>query len=266
MATDPRRVIIGTITKPARSTFMFCRELQKPDDPKKADAPARCRTSILFSKDDEATYDRVMDAIIAAGEKKFGKDFNVNSKRISIPLMDGDELADDPEYSVGEEARGMWFISSSAYKLPQVVDRDNQRIIDPDDLDDCVRSGNYFLFSVTMKGFDNESRGVRCELNNLMFVKEGDRLDGGASAEQDFAEFAEDEPTSSRRGRNDDDSRSSRRRGSDDDDEPRSSRRRGRSDDDEPRGRSDDDDEPRGRRGRDRDDAPRSRRRRGYDD
>ncbi|MBL4909157.1 MAG: DUF2815 family protein, partial [Alteromonadaceae bacterium] len=91
-----------------------------------------------------------------------------------------------------EEAKGMWMLSTSCYKVPQLVDKSGQRVIDPEELEEMMVSGNYFLFSVTMKGFDNESKGVRAELNNLMFQKTGERLDGSASAESDFGDYATD--------------------------------------------------------------------------
>lgn len=189
MAIDTRKVIIGTPSKPARSTFMFCRTLKEPED---GEGYARGTCAILFSKKDKKMYDKVQRAIKEAGKKKFGEKFNPKSRKYSNPLRDGDELFEDDEYTVGEEAKGMWFLSTSCYKVPQLVDQANQRVIDPETVEEMMVSGNYFLFSVTMKGFDNESKGVRAELNNLMFIKEGDRLDGSASAEQDFESYAMD--------------------------------------------------------------------------
>ena len=190
MAETKTKVIIGTTKNPARSTFMFCRVLKQPED---GEGPAKGTCGILFSKKDKATLAKVEKAIATAGEKKFGNNFNASSRKYSIALKDGDELYEDPEYSVGEEAKGMWFISTTAYKVPQMVDKQGNKIFDPDELDEKMVSGNYFLFSVTFKPFDNESKGVRAELNNLMFVKEGERLDGSASAEEDFADFASDD-------------------------------------------------------------------------
>jgi hypothetical protein len=221
MAIDKRKVIIGTPESPARSSFMFCRVLKEPEDDTKGTARGTC--AILFSKKDKKTHAKVLAAIEEAGKKKFGVKFNASSRKYSNPIRDGDELADDEEYSVGDEARGMWFISTSCYKVPQIVDESAQRIIDPEEIEEKMASGNYFCFSVTFKGFDNESKGVRGELNNLMFIKKGDRLDGSASAEDDFQEYAmdsnnddddadEEEEDSPRRSRKSSSRRSKKRR------------------------------------------------------
>jgi len=198
MAVNPAKVIIGTPDKPCRSSFMFCRTLQEPSEEQKAKNPKATATgssAFLFSKKDKKMYKRVVAAIKAAGKKKFGDKFkfDLNSRKYTCALRDGDELFEDEEYSVGEEAKGMWFVSTKCYKVPQLVDRRGQRVLDPDDVEEKMSSGNYFLASVTFKGFDNESKGVRAEISNLMHIKDGDRLDGSASAEQDFASYAKDD-------------------------------------------------------------------------
>lgn len=195
MAVNPAKVIVGSPEKPCRSSFMFCRSLTEPTEEQKAKNPKATATgssAFLFSKKDKGTYKKVMAAIKAAGKKKFGDKFNPSSRKYSIAIRDGNELYEDEDYSVGEEAKGMWFISTKCYKVPQLVDQHNQRVIDPDAVDDMMCSGNYFLPSITFKAFDNESKGVRAELNNLMYIKEGERLDGSSSAESDFEEYAVD--------------------------------------------------------------------------
>lgn len=216
-AKNPSRVIIGTPEKPVRSSFMFCRTLKEPTEEQKQKNPKATATgtsSFLFSKKDKATYKKVVAAITAAGKKKHGDKykFDVNSRKYLSPLRDGDELYEDEDYATGEEAKGMWVVATKCYKVPQLVDSDNERVLDPEERDNMMSSGNFFLASITFKGFDNESKGVRGELNNLMFIKEGERLDGSASAEQDFAGYAMDSDNDYDNDDNDDD---------DDDDTPR---------------------------------------------
>jgi len=181
------KMVIGSIESPARSSYMFCRKLRESDD---GEGPSKGTCAILFSKDDEDTYDLVMNAIQSVGEKKFGDKYRPTSKKYRNPLQDGDELCEDEDFAIGEEAKGMWFLSTSCYSVPQVVNTDVERIIDPEELDEVITSGNYFLFSIEFKSYDNESKGVRAQLNNLMFVKEGERLDGKSSAESDFGQLA----------------------------------------------------------------------------
>lgn len=168
-----------------RSSYMFCNRLETDEHGNK-----KCRTAILIPKKDTKTVKAIEAAIKAAATEKFGNDINVKSRKFKYPLRDGDaELADGD--ITGDHMKDHYFINATGYKLPGVVDEDLNPIDDPEELEDILVSGYYFRFSITMKAFDNESRGVRAVLNNIMFVKEGDRLDGGVSAEDDFADFAD---------------------------------------------------------------------------
>ena len=176
------------ITGKARSSYMRVTKLQEDDN-----GNMICSSGILIPKKDKATVTAIREAIRSVAEKKFGSEIDIfKSKKMRQPLLDGDELADDPESSIGDEARGCYFLNAKAYKLPGVVDKHNERIIDIDELDEICVSGYYFRFSLTFKAYDNESKGVRALLNNLMFMGEGERLDGGKSAEQEFEDYAED--------------------------------------------------------------------------
>ena len=177
------------ITGKARSSYMRVTKLQEDDN-----GNMICSSGILIPKKDKVTVTAIREAIRSVAEKKFGSEIDIfKSKKMRQPLLDGDELADDPESSIGDEARGCYFLNAKAYKLPGVVNKHNERIIDIDELDEICVSGYYFRFSLTFKAYDNESKGVRALLNNLMFMGEGERLDGGKSAEQEFEDYAEDD-------------------------------------------------------------------------
>jgi len=177
------------ITGKARSSFMRVIKLEEDDNGNKV-----CKTGIMIPKKDRKTVKALKETIQAVARQKFGNEIDIfKSKKMHNPLLDGDEAADDPEIpSVGNESRGYYLLNAKAYKLPQVVDKHNERITDIDELEEICVSGFWFRFSLTFKAFDNESRGVRVLLNNLMFVEEGERLDGGKSAEEDFEDFAEE--------------------------------------------------------------------------
>ena len=52
-------------------------------------------------------------------------------------------------------------------------------------------SGCICRVSITFFGFDIDgNKGVGASLNNIMKVRDGERLDGATNAEDDFAEFA----------------------------------------------------------------------------
>ena len=178
------------ITGKARSTFMKVLKLEESNGNK------ICSTGILIPKKDKKTIAKIRATIKDVAQKKLGKEVDIfKSKRLRNPLHDADELIDDPESSVGKESAGCYIINAKAYKIPQVVNKHNERITDFDELEEICISGYYFYFSLTFKAFDVEteqgrSKGVRCLLNNLMFLGEGERLDGGKSAEEDFEDFA----------------------------------------------------------------------------
>lgn len=177
------------ITGKARSTFMRVLKLEEDDNGNRT-----CKTGIMIPKSDKKTVAKIKATIDAVAKQKFGSEINIfKSKKLHNPLIDGDEAADDPEIpSLGNEVRGHYLLNAKAYKLPQIVDKHNERITDFEELEEICVSGNYFYFSITFKAFSNESKGVRVLLNNLMFIEEGERLDGGKSAEEDFADFAEE--------------------------------------------------------------------------
>ncbi|PHS61163.1 MAG: hypothetical protein COB09_18410 [Thalassobium sp.] len=186
---NPFKVLLGSKGSPVRSSFMFVRELQEDEHGNK-----KCKTGILLPKSDTATFKKMVKAVNAAGQKKFGSKFNVKTTNKNVPFRDGDKLAKDPDSSVGKEAKGHWVLTAIGYKLPDIQNRKNEKIIDDDEIEETARSGNYFLISVTFKGFEKGGNsGVRTELNNIMYVKEGEALDGSMSGEDEFREHAMDD-------------------------------------------------------------------------
>lgn len=176
------------VTGLARSSYMKVLKLVEDDNGNR-----KCGTSILIPKSDKKTVKKIKAAINLAAKKKLGDKTKIfESQKLKNPLKDGDVLAADPETSNGKESEGHYIISTTSYKVPQVVDKHNERITDPDELESICVSGFYFHFSIEFRGFEvdveggGKSRGVRCLLNNLMFVKEGERFDGGTDAEEDF--------------------------------------------------------------------------------
>ncbi len=183
------------VTGVCRSSYMYCRELTLPKKRKDSDADPKvktCRTQILIPKKDKKTVRLIEAAVEAAARKKFGSDINIQSRKFKHPLRDGDEELKEGEIE-GDHYRKHYFLNATGYKLPGVVNQYNERVEDPDDLDEIVVSGYKFRFSITARGFDVDSRGVRFILNNLMFMKEDERLDGSMDAEDEFEEYGEED-------------------------------------------------------------------------
>lgn len=130
--------------------------------------------TLLFDK--TADLKQLKADIDAALKAKFG---NKIPKEWKNPLRDG-ETKDQPEY------QGMVFASFRCYEnqKPRVVDAHNQPIAQESGE---FYSGCYARVSYKAKGFDtNGSKGVRLELCNIQKVRDGERLDGRTTPEQDF--------------------------------------------------------------------------------
>jgi hypothetical protein len=142
--------------------------------------------SVLIPKSDEKTVKLVKAAIKAAVAE--GKDSKFGGKvpsNIKLPLRDGDEeRADDPAYA------GHYFFNANSNRRPSVVDKTVSPILDPDEF----YSGCYGRVSVNFYSFNtNGNKGVAAGLNNIQKVKDGERLGGGSSAEEDFGSFADED-------------------------------------------------------------------------
>lgn len=141
--------------------------------------------SLIIPKKDKATLAKIEKAIEAAkeaGKAKFGGKIPANLK---LPLRDGDiERPDDEAYA------DSFFLNANAKTKPGLVDKALNPIMDQDQL----YSGCYGRASITFYAFNTSgNKGIACGLNNLMKLEDGENLGGRQSAENDFAEYAEQE-------------------------------------------------------------------------
>lgn len=144
--------------------------------------------ALLIDKKNTKTIDAIKKAIEAA--KIEGKTQLANSKgivpsNIKVPLRDGDDGdIDDEAYE------GKYFLNAASKQKPQIVDRQVEPITDESE----VYSGCYCNVSVNFYAFNvNTNKGIAAGLGNIQKVKDGERLAGGASADEDFEIVEEDE-------------------------------------------------------------------------
>jgi hypothetical protein len=135
--------------------------------------------SLIISKSDKDTIAKINAAIDAAkeeGKSKFGGKIPAVLKG---GLRDGDlEKPDDAPY------KNSFFVNANTWNRPGVVDQDVNPIISPDEF----YSGCYGRASISFYAYDSKgSKGIACGLNNLQKLEDGDRLGGGPSAADDFA-------------------------------------------------------------------------------
>lgn len=149
------------------------------------DGDPKYSVSVIISKDDTKQIEEVKKWIAdatEAGKAKFGGKIPTNLKQ---PLRDGDE--DRPD---DEAYKGCMFFNANSTTAPAIVDAKRKPIMDQSEF----YSGCYGSVSITFYAFNQAgNKGVAAGLGNLMKTKEGERLSGGASAEQDFGAAAADE-------------------------------------------------------------------------
>lgn len=135
---------------------------------------------VIISKDDKATLDKINNAIKAAKELGKAKLADKNGKipsTIKTPLRDGDEeRGDDPAFA------NSYFINANSSRKPCIVDKSLNEILDRDDF----YSGCYGRVSINFYAYNVQSKGIAAGLSNIQKLSDGERLDGGASAEDDF--------------------------------------------------------------------------------
>lgn len=146
--------------------------------------------SLLIDKSDEAGVKALQDAISRATEK--GKSTIWGGKVPNFrykPLRDGDE-----ELASGEKTdpvyKGKFFLNASANDAPGVVGPDAKPLMDRS----AIYAGCIVRADINPFPYKNSGNsGVGWGLNNVMLVRDGERLDGRQKAEDAFAGFAANE-------------------------------------------------------------------------
>ena len=155
--------------------------------PKKNDdgTPSKYGVCIIIPKEDTETVNLVKEAIDAAKQRgkleKWGGKIPANAKSC---LRDGDIDREDDEAFAG-----CYFLNASSRNKPGVKVLEDGVVSDALDEEDFY-SGCYG--AVTLDFFPYESsgnKGVGAGLNNVIKTRDGDRLSGGRSADEDFADL-----------------------------------------------------------------------------
>ena len=141
--------------------------------------------SLLIDKKDTAMIAAINAAIEKALEEGIQSKFSGKKPaNLKMPLRDGDiEFPDDKNYA------GCYFFNANSKTAPKIVDRKVQPIIDQDE----VYSGCYANVSVSFFAFNaSGNKGVGAGLHNIQKVKDGERLGGGTTPEEDFEPLGDD--------------------------------------------------------------------------
>lgn len=142
--------------------------------------------SLIISKDDKFTIDRINKAIEAAYEEGANK-LKGNAKTVPPLASLRTILRDGDVDKAGDEAyKNSYFVNAKSKTKPGIVDADCNPILNPEEE---IYSGMYGRASITFYAYNTGmSKGIACGLNNVQKIMDGDRLGGRASAEYDFRE------------------------------------------------------------------------------
>jgi len=140
-------------------------------------------TSMIFPKADKAKLKGVAQAIINAASRKFGTDPKKWPKTLKCPIRDGDEEREGKEYA------NSVFMNAGNKSAPGVIDKNGMALTGSDEF----YSGAYGRASISFFPFDVKgNKGVGAGLNNILKMRDGERMDGAVSAEDDFADDIEE--------------------------------------------------------------------------
>lgn len=163
--------------------------LNNPRQPRDAQGnpmgDAKYTTTLLIPKTDTATKADLDAAFAAAANAAVSTKWGgVRPPQIDALIHDGDGVRQDGT-PYGPECKGHWVLTASSKQKPQCVGLDNiNSELDPRD----VYSGMYARVTVRFYGYNaGMKKGVGCGLGNILKIRDGEPLSGGASASSDFA-------------------------------------------------------------------------------
>jgi len=143
---------------------------------------------LLIPKTNKVLMAKIRAGIEAA--KKEGVSTKWKGKlppKIDITLHDGDE--DKPD---NEEYAGHYYLNCNNKRKPGIMVRQDGENYPLTNVDDFY-SGCYGFATINFFPYDSAGKkGIGASLNNLLKTRDGERLSGGASAEQDFADFSDE--------------------------------------------------------------------------
>ncbi len=153
-------------------------------NPKNPGAEPKYSVTMLIPKTDTATKADIDASMKAAYEDAVTNDWKGARPQLRNALIyDGDGVRNDGT-PFGPECKGHWVMTANSKRKPQVVHISNLKAeLAPQD----IYSGMYARVTVNFFAFSvNGNRGIGCGLGNVLKIRDGEPLSGGASAASDF--------------------------------------------------------------------------------
>ena len=147
--------------------------------------------TLLIPKTDTATLNDIASSINAAYEDGVSRKWGGAHPQKKELLHDGEGLRPSG-LPFGDECKGHYVLTASTKNKPQVVGIDNINCeLAPND----IYSGMYARVTLNFFPYDTSgSKGVGCGLGNVLKIRDGEPLAGGASAASDFADLGNTAP------------------------------------------------------------------------
>lgn len=147
----------------------------------------RYSASILIPKSDKTLVSKIKQAIedVKKDQTSLSKWGGKIPSNLKTPLRDGDvERPDEEAYTKH------FFMGANSVKKPGLVDLSRAPIVSQDEL----QSGDYGYVNISIYAFNfNGTKGIACGLNHIMKTETGERLAGGISVEEAFADINVDD-------------------------------------------------------------------------
>lgn len=131
-------------------------------------------------------HKEVAKAFAAVAQEAFG---TTNNIRFSLKNADHEDI----DYDKSPELRDAYFFGCNTKARPGIVNRQAVPATD-EEIDELAYSGGEYHVVVNIASYDFQGRGVTAYLSNVMLLGGGERIGRGPSAEEDFADLAENTP------------------------------------------------------------------------
>lgn len=155
--------------------------------------PAKFSATFIIPKD-HPDLNAAKRAMLEAGSETFGAAFNTKNgwpRGFTCSLKDADIEVNNMGEVLSEKNpayKGCYILEANSTRRPLVLGRKKEALTEEDGI---IYSGCYVNASLAADGytFENLKRGVKCYLNGVQFVKDGERFGADASADFDELDF-----------------------------------------------------------------------------
>lgn len=159
--------------------------------------PAKYSATFILPKD-HPDLAAVKRALQEAGDETFGTAFNAKGgwpRGFTCCLKDADVEVNGLGEVLAEKNpafKGCYILEANSTRRPVALDRRKAAVTEDDGV---IYSGCYVNASLAADGytFEKVKRGVKCYLNGVQFVKDGERFGGDASNDFDSLDGDDDD-------------------------------------------------------------------------